>query len=140
MKKELKKYTPFFKLEGFKAFVEKRFDGKIFAEASVRLNINGKEEYSAADGDGPVDALDRAMRQALNKFYPSLQDMHLRDYKVRVIDSQAGTAAKVRVLIESQDKKDAWTTVGVHENIIQASWEALTDSIEYKLMKDKKKS
>jgi len=140
MKKELKKYTPFFKLEGFKTFIEKRFDGKIFAEASVRLNINGHEEYSAAEGDGPVDALDRAMRQALHKFYPSLQDMHLRDYKVRVIDSQAGTAAKVRLLIESQDKKDAWTTVGVHENIIQASWEALTDSIEYKLMKDKKKS
>ena len=139
MKKALKKYTPFFKLEGFKAFIEKRFDGKIFAEASVRLDVNGHEEFSAAEGDGPVDALDKALRQALNKFYPSLNDMHLRDYKVRVIDSKAGTAAKVRVLIESQDKQDSWTTVGVHENIIQASWEALTDSIEYKLMKDKKK-
>jgi 2-isopropylmalate synthase len=139
MKKALKKYTPFFVLEGFKVFSEKRFDGKIFAEASVRIQVNGQDEFSAAEGDGPVDALDGALRQALNKFYPSLADMHLRDYKVRVIDSKAGTAAKVRVLIESQDTRDSWTTVGVHENIIQASWEALTDSIEYKLMKDKKK-
>jgi 2-isopropylmalate synthase len=136
MKKSLKRYTPFFKLEGFKVFSEKRFDGKIFAEASVRLNVNGHEEFSAAEGDGPVDALDRALRRALEKFYPSLHDMHLRDYKVRVLDSKEGTAAKVRVLIESQDNSDSWTTVGVHENIIQASWEALTDSIEYKLLKD----
>ncbi len=140
MKKALKKYTPFFKLEGFKTFIEKRFDGKIFAEASIRIDVNGQEKFSAAEGDGPVDALDRALRLALDNFYPNLKDMHLRDYKVRVIDSKAGTAAKVRVLIESQDKTDSWTTVGVHENIIQASWEALTDSIEYKLMKDRKKN
>lgn len=140
MKRALKKYKPFFQLEGFKTFSEKRLDGKIFAEASVRLNVNGQEEYSAAEGDGPVDALDRALRQALNKFYPTLSGMHLRDYKVRVLDSQAGTAARVRVLIESQDETDSWTTIGVHENIIQASWEALTDAVEYKLLKDKKKN
>ncbi len=138
MKRALKKYTPFFNLEGFKVSTEKRFDNRIFAEASVRLAVNGHEEFSAAEGEGPVDALDRALRQALNKFYPSLQDMHLTDYKVRVLDTKEGTAAKVRVLIESQDKKDSWTTVGVHANIIEASWEALTDSIEYKLLKDKK--
>jgi len=138
MKRALKKYTPFFNLEGFKVSTEKRFDNRIFAEASVRLSVNDHEEFSAAEGEGPVDALDRALRQALNKFYPNLQDMHLTDYKVRVLDTKEGTAAKVRVLIESQDKKDSWTTVGVHANIIEASWEALIDSIEYKLLKDKR--
>ena len=139
MNRELKKYKPFFKLEGFKVSTEKRIDGKIFAEASIRLNVNGLEEFSAAIGDGPVDALDRALRQALMKSYPKLKNMHLSDYKVRVLDTKAGTAAKVRVLIESQDDTDSWTTVGVHENIIEASWEALIDSVEYKLLKDKRK-
>ncbi len=138
MKRALKQYTPFFKLEGFRVFSEKRFDNKIFAEASIRVIVDGQEQYSAAEGDGPVDALDRALRQALDKFYPTLKNMRLTDYKVRVLDTKEGTAARVRVLIESQDEKDAWTTVGVHENIIQASWEALLDSVEYKLMKDKK--
>jgi len=138
MKRALNKYKPFFKLEGFKVSTEKRFDSRIFAEASLRLEVNGKEKFSAADGDGPVDALDSALREALHEFYPGLADMHLTDYKVRVLESKAGTAAKVRVLIESQDKTDSWTTVGVHENIIEASWEALIDSIEYKLLKDKK--
>lgn len=138
MKRALKKYKPFFSLEGFKVSTEKRFDGRIFAEASMRLSINNHKEFSAADGDGPVDALNRALREALIKFYPKLQDMHLTDYKVRVLDTKAGTGAKVRVLIESQDKNDSWTTIGVHENIIQASWEALIDSVEYKLLKDSK--
>lgn len=139
MKRQLKKYKPFFILESFKVVTEKRNDGKMFAEASLRLKIDDKEEYSASDGDGPVDALDRALRKVLTKFYPSLKEMHLTDYKVRVINSKAATAAKVRVLIESQDENDSWTTVGVHENIIEASWEALVDSIEYKLLKDLKK-
>ncbi|HQL40877.1 MAG TPA: citramalate synthase [Candidatus Omnitrophota bacterium] len=139
LKRQLKKYKPFFDLKSFKVTTEKRNDGKMFAEASVRLKINGQEEYGASDGDGPVDALDRALRKVLTKFYPNLQHMRLTDYKVRVIDSKAATAAKVRVLIESQDDTDAWTTVGVHENIIEASWEALIDSVEYKLLKDTKK-
>lgn len=138
MKRSLKKYTPFFTLEGFKVSTEKRFDGRTFAEASVRLKVKDHEEFSAATGDGPVDALDKAARQALSKFYPGLSQMHLTDYKVRVLDSKEGTAAKVRVLIESQDGHDSWSTMGVHENIIEASWEALTDSIEYKLLKDMK--
>jgi 2-isopropylmalate synthase len=140
MKRSLKKYKPFFKLEGFKVFTEKRHDGRIFAEASVRVHVQGHEEYCASDGHGPVDALDKALRKALIKFYPSVDKMHLSDYKVRVLDSKSGTAAKVRVLIESQDEKDSWTTVGVHENIIDASWEALIDSVEYKLLKDKVKN
>ncbi|HOW36336.1 MAG TPA: citramalate synthase [Candidatus Omnitrophota bacterium] len=139
MKREFKKYTRFFQLEGFKVTTEKRYDGKVFAEASIRLKVKGKEEFSASDGDGPVDALDRALRKALTKFYPNLTQMHLSDYKVRVLDTKSGTAAKVRVLIESQDETDSWTTIGVHENIIEASWEALLDSIEYKLLKDQKK-
>ncbi|MFP4472702.1 MAG: citramalate synthase [Candidatus Omnitrophota bacterium] len=138
MKRHLKRYKPFFELEGFKSFTEKRFDGRIFAEASMRLKVDGKEQFSAAEGNGPVDALDKALRQALNTFYPNLADMHLTDYKVRVLDTNEGTAARVRVLIESQDASDSWITVGVHENIIQASWEALIDSIEYKLLKDSK--
>jgi len=139
VKRSLKKYKPFFKLEGFKTASEKRFDGQVFAEASIRVNVNGESKFSASDGNGPVEALDRALRQVLKDFYPRLEEMHLTDYKVRVLDTQAATAAKVRVLIESQDDHDSWTTVGVHENIIEASWEALTDSIEYKLLKDQKK-
>ncbi len=138
MKRSLKKYKPFFDLEGFRTVSEKRFDGKVFAEAAIRVNVNGKSKYSAAEGAGPVEALDHALRQAVTKFYPRLAEMHLTDFKVRVLDTKAGTAAKVRVLIESQDNTDSWTTVGVHENIIEASWEALTDSIEYKLLKDQK--
>ncbi len=139
LKRQLKKYKPFFKLEGFRTASEKRFDGRVFAEASIRVSVNGESKFSASEGDGPVDALDKALRGALSKFYPTLEQMHLRDYKVRVLNSKEGAAAKVRVLIESQDNTDSWTTVGVHENIIEASWEALTDSIEYKLLKDQKK-
>ena len=139
LQRHLKKYQPFFILEGFKVTTEKRFDGKIFAEASLRVNVSGKEEFNAAAGDGPVDALNKAMRNILTKFYPDLSQMHLSDYKVRVLDTKEGTAAKVRVLIESQDNTDSWTTVGVHSNVIEASWEALIDSIEYKLLKDQKK-
>jgi 2-isopropylmalate synthase len=139
LKRALKRYKPFFKLEGFKTSSERRNDGRVFAEASIRVDVNGQDNYSAAEGDGPVDALDKALRRALIKFYPTLEHMRLVDYKVRVLNSKEGAAAKVRVLIESQDGTDSWTTMGVHENIIEASWEALTDSIEYKLLKDQKK-
>ncbi len=138
LKRKLKRHVEFFRLEGFKVHTEKRNDGKIFAEATVRMNVRGTEEFCASEGDGPIDALDKALRKSLTKFYPSLAKMHLTDYKVRVLDTKTGTAAKVRVLIESQDETDSWTTVGVHENIIEASWEALTDSIEYKLLKNGK--
>ena len=136
LKRSLKRYKPFFELEGFKTQSEKRFDGRIFADASIRVKVKGVSHYSASEGDGPVDALDKALRGALTKFYPTLKDVRLVDYKVLVLDSKEGAAAKVRVLIESQDDTDSWTTVGVHTNIIEASWEALTDSIEYKLLKD----
>ena len=138
MKRRLGQYQPFYHLDGFKVFTEKKPDGTVAAGATVRLKVNGHDEIATVEGHGPVEVLDRALRGALKKFYPALEDMHLSDYKVRVLDSKEGTGAKVRVLIESQDTKDSWTTVGVHENVIEASWEALADSIEYKLLKDKK--
>lgn len=138
IKKSLKKYKKFFDLEGFKVVIEKRKDADIYCEATIKLKVNNIQEHTASEGDGPVNALDNALRKALKQFYPALSKMHLSDFKVRVLDEKAGTAAKVRVLIQSQDEKDSWTTVGVSENIIEASWQALVDSIEYKLLKDKK--
>ena len=98
------------------------------------LKVGGETEHTAAVGRGPVNALDNALRKALEKFYPKLKEMRLIDYKVRVLAANRGTAARVRVLIESSDKMKKWGTVGVSENIMEASWQALVDSIEYKLM------
>jgi 2-isopropylmalate synthase len=137
MKKALKKYKRFFELQGFRVVVEKLSDKKITSEAIMKLKVKGIKEHTAADGDGPINALDNALRKALKDFYPTLSKMHLSDFKVRVLDEKAGTAAKVRVLIQSQDETDTWSTIGVSENIIEASWQALVDSIEYKLLKDK---
>jgi len=137
MKKALKKYNKFFELEGFRVVIEKRSDKKITSEAIIKLKVKGIKEHTAAEGDGPVNALDNALRKALKDFYPTLSKMHLSDFKVRVLDEKAGTAAKVRVLIQSQDENETFNTIGVSENIIEASWQALVDSIEYKLLKDK---
>ena len=93
-----------------------------------------------AEGDGPVNALDNTLRRSLERFYPNIKDMRLIDYKVRVVNAHAGTAARVRVIIESRDTDSIWGTVGVSENIIDASWEALVDSVEYKLLKDSEKT
>jgi 2-isopropylmalate synthase len=136
MKKAFKKYNKFFELEGFRVVVEKRSDKRITSEAIIKLKVRGIQEHTAADGDGPINALDNALRKALKAFYPTLSKMHLTDFKVRVLDEKAGTAAKVRVLIQSQDEKDIWNTIGLSENIIEASWQALVDSVEYKLLKD----
>ena len=95
--------------------------------------------HTVAEGDGPINALDTALRAALTGFYPSIAQVRLVDFKVRIVDSSSGTAAKTRVIIESTDGVDTWGTVGVHDNIIEASWEALVDSVEYKLFKDEKK-
>ncbi|RJO63511.1 MAG: citramalate synthase [Candidatus Omnitrophota bacterium] len=136
MKRSLKKYKKFFDLEGFRVVIEKRSDKNITSEAIIKLKVKGAKEHTAAEGDGPVNALDNALRKALSEFYPTLSKMHLSDFKVRVLDEKSGTAARVRVLIQSQDETDSWSTIGVHENIIEASWQALVDSIEYKLLKD----
>ena len=137
MKRALKKFKRFFDLEGFRVVIEKRSGKKITSEAIIKIKVKGRREHTAAEGDGPINALDNAMRKALKDFYPTLSKMHLSDFKVRVLDEKAGTAARVRVLIQSQDEDDTWSTIGVHENIIEASWEALVDSVEYKLLKDK---
>jgi len=131
------KKEEFFELDGFRVIIETRPKKKPYSEATIRLKVKGTTEHTAAEGDGPVNALDNALRKALEKFYPNLKKMHLTDYKVRVLEGKNGTKAKVRVLIESANKKQTWGTVGVSENIIQASWEALVDSINYHLMKDK---
>jgi 2-isopropylmalate synthase len=135
MNKALGLYKPFFKLEGFRVIVDAR-DDELIAEATIKVEVDGKKEHTAAEGNGPVNALDNALRKALYKFYPVLREMHLSDYKVRVINAEKATAAKVRVLIESTDEDSSWGTVGVSENIIEASWIALVDSLEYKLMKE----
>ena len=142
MKRKMKKFNKFFDLEGFRVIIERRTNPKtnkpeLHSEATVEIKVNKVREYTAAAGDGPINALDNALRKALEGFYPNLKKMHLADFKVRVLDQKAGTAAKVRVLIQSQDKEELWSTVGVSENIIEASWQALVDSIEYKLLKDK---
>jgi 2-isopropylmalate synthase len=100
----------------------------------VKITIAGEQVYTVAEGNGPVNAMDNALRKALMKFYPGIRDIHLTDYKVRVLDEKDATAAKVRVLIESTDFKDSWNTVGVSSNVIEASWEALVDSIRYALL------
>jgi 2-isopropylmalate synthase len=136
MKRAFKKYKKFFDLEGFRVVIEKKTNNKVTTEAIIRLKVKGVKEHTAADGDGPVNALDNALRKALKDFYPTLSKMHLSDFKVRVLDEKAGTASPVRVLIQSQDELDSWNTIGVSENIIEASWKALVDSVEYKLLKD----
>jgi len=126
---------PPFRLEGFRVFVDVM--GKnVSSEASIKvIDASGAMEHTAANGNGPVNALDRAVRKALERFYPELRSVRLADYKVRVIDGKDATGAKVRVLIRSTDGKDSWTTVGVSSNIIEASLAALLDSMEYKLLR-----
>ena len=129
-----------FNLIGFRVIDEKRNEGEgAISEATIMVQVDGEMEHAAAMGNGPVNALDQALRRALTKFYPSLKQVELLDYKVRVLSSGEGTAAMVRVLIESGDGKDKWGTVGVSHNVIEASWLALADSIDYKLYKDSRR-
>ncbi len=136
MRKAAGKYKPFFELGRYRTIGEEPTEGRVSAQAMVKIRVDGEDAISAAEGDGPVNALDLALRRALEKFYPALASMRLTDYKVRVLDTMGATAASVRVLIESSDGEEAWTTVGVSTDIIEASWLALVDSIEYKLISD----
>lgn len=134
IQKVLKRHRPFFTLEGFRVIVEKRRrDEPCLAEATVKVTVDGQTELTVGEGDGPVDALNAALRRALTRFYPSIANVVLTDYRVRILDPETATAAKTRVLIESTDGVHTWGTVGVSTNIIEASWEALVDSVEYKL-------
>ncbi len=139
IQKLLKSHKPFFNLEGFRVIVEKRHkDEPCISEASIKLTVKDQGAHTVGEGDGPVDALNQAMRKALTAFYPSISEVTLRDYQVRILDPETATAAKTRVLIESSDGKQTWGTVGVSENLIEASWEALVDSVEYKLLLEEK--
>jgi len=133
-------FRPHFERLNYHVSVETREDGKVITEATVKIRIGEVIRHEVAEGDGPVNALDAAMRKALNGHFPALENTHLIDYKVRVINSEAATAAGVRVIIQTQDETDLWGTVGVSENIIEASWNALVDSLEYKLCKDEEKN
>lgn len=132
----LGKYKPFFTLKEYRIGVYESSEEGANSAATIRIAVGDQEETATADGDGPVNALDKAVRQALERFYPAIKDVKLVDYKVRVLDSDKATAAKVRVLIESADHRESWTTIGVSTDIIDASWRAMLDAIEYKLMRD----
>lgn len=137
VQKSLKKHRPFFELEGFRVIVEKRSATEpCISEATVKVRVAGEVAHTVGEGSGPVDALDHALRKALAKFYPAIADVALSDFNVRILDPQEATGAMTRVLIESGDGKRTWGTVGVSRNIIEASWEALVDSVEFKLFAD----
>jgi len=138
IKKALGHHKKFFELMGFRVIVEKKTEEEApLSEATIMVRVGNQVEHTAAVGNGPVNALDNAIRKALEKFYPELKEVKLLDYKVRILSTKDGTGAQTRVLIESGDGKSKWGTVGVSENIIQASWQALVDSIDYKLLKEK---
>ena len=141
MRKALGTRRHYFDLKGFRVISQKAsMDEPSKDEATIRIVVGDEGEvHTAALGDGPVNALDKALRKALTRFYPKLKDMELADYKVRVLSGEHGTGAMVRVLIQSRDQESEWGTVGVSHDILEASWQALVDSISYKLMKDEQK-
>jgi 2-isopropylmalate synthase len=132
-KKLTSSFRPHFEVLGYNVSCIRQGDGRLVTDATVKLDVGGNQMHTACEGDGPVNALDGALRKALEPHYPVLKDMRLTDYRVRVINPKAATAARVRVVIQSADSRRVWGTVGVSENIIDASWLALVDSVEYKL-------
>lgn len=138
LRKGFNGYHEPFTLENLRIILEKREDSEIHSEAVIKMRVGGEIVHTAAEGNGPVNALDNALRKALEGFYPEIREMKLSDYKVRVLDENRGTTSLVRVLIETHDKHDSWGTVGVSGNIMEASWQALVDSIAYGLLKNKK--
>lgn len=135
LRKAFGQMEDFFSLKNMKIILEKNEDEGITSEAMIKIEVGDMTYHTIAEGDGPVNALDNSLRKALTQVYPEISDMHLSDYKVRVLDGENATAARVRVLIDSADCTGTWSTVGVSENIIEASWQALVDSINYLLMK-----
>jgi len=141
IQKVLKAHKSFFDLEGFRVIVEKRGkNAPCVSEATVKVRVKGEVGHTAGEGDGPVHALDAALRKALMRFYPEIAQVALTDFRVRILDPEEGTAARTRVLIESSDGRQTWGTVGVSENIIEASWQALLDSVEYKLFQEEERA
>jgi 2-isopropylmalate synthase len=124
----------FFRLESFRVITEQREDGAFVTEATLKVYVGDERVVATAEGNGPINALDAALRKAIGASYPELAHLHLTDYKVRVLDTAKGTGAITRVLIDSTDGERMWTTIGVSENIIEASWEALADSVVFGLL------
>lgn len=139
MEKITGQYQPHFELESFRVTVEKDKERPCYAHAMIKIKVGDTVEITAAEGDGPVSALDNALRKALTNIFPDLDEMHLIDFKVRVIEGSAGTDAKVRVIISSRDQNNIFNTIGVSEDIIEASWQALSDSFQYKLAMQKER-
>jgi len=136
VRRHLGRYRKFFELDHYRTVILKSDMHEPITEAIVKIKVNGQMEHHVAEGDGPVNALDAALRKAVEPHYPAIKEMQLVDYRVRVVNPKAATAAKVRVVIESRDPHQQWGTIGVSENIIDASWQALVDSIEYKLLSE----
>jgi 2-isopropylmalate synthase len=130
IRKETGDYQALFTLESFRVIVEKRADGRVETEATIKIWVEGERYVRTAEGNGPVHALDRALRDAIGTLYPHVRDIELVNFKVRILNEKSGTGAVTRVLLDSSDGIDTWGTIGVSENIIEASWEALVDSIE----------
>jgi 2-isopropylmalate synthase len=131
LRRETGEYEPLFRLESWRAIVEKRADGRVETEATIKIWVGGERYVRTAEGNGPVNALDRALRDALVEIHPHLRDIDLVNFKVRILDETKGTGAVTRVLLDSSDGEAVWGSIGVSENIIEASWEALVDSLEY---------
>ena len=139
LRDELAPHEPLFRLESFRVIVEKREDGKAMVEATIKVYVGGERVISTAEGNGPVNALDTALRQAIATKYPHLGEIELVNYKVRILDETKGTGAVTRVLLDASDGDDSWGSIGVSENIIEASWEALVDSIEYGMVRSQER-
>jgi 2-isopropylmalate synthase len=131
MRKEAGAYEPLFRLESWRVLVEKRTDGKVITEATIKVWLGGERYVRTAEGNGPVHALDAALRDAIGELHPHLREIELVNFKVRILDETKGTGAVTRVLIDASDGAQAWGTIGVSENVIAASWDALVDSLEY---------
>ena len=131
LRKETGEYEPLFTLESWRAIVEKRADGRVETEATIKIWIDGERFVRTAEGNGPVNALDRALREALVEIHPHLRDIDLVNFKVRILDETKGTGAVTRVLLDASDGELVWGSIGVSENVIEASWEALVDSLEF---------
>jgi 2-isopropylmalate synthase len=140
LRKETGAYEPLFTLESWRAIVEKRADGRVETEATIKIWVDGERYVRTAEGNGPVNALDRALRDALVEIHPHLRDIDLVNFKVRILDESKGTAAVTRVLLDASDSEDVWGSIGVSENIIEASWEALVDSLEHGMQRTRAKA
>jgi 2-isopropylmalate synthase len=138
IKKAIGKFKEPFTLESLRVIDEKIKDKSYHSQATIKISVGNEHEITAAEGNGPIHALDNALRKVLLQFYPQINEVHLVDFKVRILEGNEGTAAKVRVLLESRDKEEIWSTIGVSTNVIDASWQALVDSMQYKLSKDNK--